>query len=118
MPGFQITNEQLGELQGKVAILTGMHLTLFSLSKTNYCGTDQLRSMTGASSGIGLATLLLFTQLGATVINADLVPPREKARNSIFVKTDVTKWSDLKSLFHDTVNEYGRVDIVFANAGT
>lgn len=36
---------------------------------------------------------------------------------SLFIKTDVTSWKDLVAVFKKTVEKYGRVDVVFANAG-
>jgi NAD(P)-dependent dehydrogenase (short-subunit alcohol dehydrogenase family) len=54
---------------------------------------------------------------GATVVIADLKPPMEEIFNTIFVKTDVTKWDDLVNVFQETLKRYGRVDVVFANAG-
>ncbi|KAG2166175.1 hypothetical protein VTO58DRAFT_109040 [Aureobasidium pullulans] len=75
--------------------------------------------MTGGSSGIGLATATLLLSLGAKVVNGDLNPPAEEPKSGSykFVKTNVTSWSDLKSLFKETLNLHGQVDHVFANAG-
>ncbi|OQV01803.1 hypothetical protein CLAIMM_07094 [Cladophialophora immunda] len=93
MSSFEINEDQAKALKGKVAILTG------------------------SSSGIGLEALKLFVKNGATVVNADLKPPTGEFPNTIFIKTDVTKWDDLRHLFQETVKKYGRVDVTFANAG-
>ncbi|KAH0839183.1 putative oxidoreductase,short chain dehydrogenase [Fonsecaea pedrosoi] len=93
MSTFQIDENQLKALKGKVAVLTG------------------------SSSGIGLETLKLFVENGATVVNADLKPPADEYPNTTFIKTDVTKWEDLRNLFQETVKRFGRVDVTFANAG-
>ncbi|OAP56469.1 hypothetical protein AYL99_09648 [Fonsecaea erecta] len=93
MSTFNIDQDQAKALRGKVAILTG------------------------SSSGIGLETLKLFAENGATVVNADLKPPSSEFPNTTFIKTDVTNWDDLRNLFEETVKRYGRVDVTFANAG-
>lgn len=75
---------------------------------------------TGSASGIGLATCKMLTeQLGAYVVGGDLFEPREpvNSENFTYVKTNVTKWDELKNLFKTAVDKYGKVDHVFANAG-
>ena len=37
--------------------------------------------------------------------------------NTLFIKTDVTKEADIKQLIHETVSTYGKLDIMYANAG-
>jgi len=95
MTALNITDEDLAKLKGKVTILTG------------------------GSAGIGLATSLLFAAHGAILYIADLRPPPSDAAlpGSTFVKTDVTKWDDLLSLFQRAYDEQGRIDVVLANAG-
>ncbi|KIW97745.1 uncharacterized protein Z519_01329 [Cladophialophora bantiana CBS 173.52] len=80
---------------------------------------DKVALITGGSSGIGLATAKLFLNKGAqAVIVADLQrPPEGLGSRAHFVKADVASWKDLVSLFQVTMDRYGRVDIVFANAG-
>ena len=73
--------------------------------------------ITGGASGIGLATSQLFAQLGAHVVVADLRPPPTEVPGSIFAKCDVTSWPTLLSTFDTAIKEFGRVDIVIANAG-
>lgn len=62
----------------------------------------------------------MLLKLGAKVVNGDLNPPIEAPDSASlyrFIKTDVTSWADLKNLFKETLNSYGRIDHVFANAG-
>jgi len=73
--------------------------------------------VTGGAAGIGLATSHLFASKGAHVVVADLRPPVDSVPNSIFAKCDVTVWSDILSTFDAAVKEFGRVDILIANAG-
>lgn len=90
--------------------------------------TGKTAIVTGASSGIGRAISLLFAQEGATVIAADVTtdvveggtPVLEELNKvtdkAIFVKTDISKGSDVQSLFDDVAGRYGRVDILVNNA--
>ncbi|KAH6645031.1 short chain dehydrogenase [Truncatella angustata] len=94
MAEFQIKDQDLTSVEGKVVVLTG------------------------GSSGIGLATVELLLSLGASVVSGDIQAPAEKPSGAFtFVKTDVTKWSDLVALFKQAKETYGRIDAVFANAG-
>lgn len=82
--------------------------------------------ITGAASGIGKATAILFAQHGAKVIVADIdkdggkktvTDIKEESNDAIFIKTDVTVRSDTEQLVEQTVNSYGKLDILFNNAG-
>jgi NAD(P)-dependent dehydrogenase (short-subunit alcohol dehydrogenase family) len=83
--------------------------------------------VTGASSGIGRATALVFAREGAKVIVADLdekggqeTIARVKAVGSeaIFVKTDVSRAMDVEALVRKTLEAYGRLNCAVNNAGT
>ncbi|XWS32967.1 hypothetical protein CRYUN_Cryun22dG0036600 [Craigia yunnanensis] len=82
--------------------------------------------ITGGASGIGEATLHLFVGHGARVIViADIQDEKgEKLAASIghncactYVHCDVTEEKDLESLVQSTIKLYGRLDIMFCNAG-
>lgn len=82
--------------------------------------------ITGGTFGIGESSALLFAKEGAKVaIAARNQEKGEKVVNkikdlggeAIFVKTDVSKEEDVKNLVKETVDAFGRLDIVFANAG-
>ena len=89
----------MGKLQGKVAVITG------------------------ANSGIGLASARLFVQEGATVFMTgrrqreldDAV--RSIGRGAHGVRGDVSKLADLDRLFAVVRDAAGTVDVLFANAG-
>ncbi|KAK8029590.1 Short-chain dehydrogenase/reductase ATR7 [Apiospora rasikravindrae] len=85
--------------------------------------------VTGGSSGIGLATVELLLSLGAAVVSGDQHPPpapqviypsagSDVAAFFTYVPTDVGVWADLVRLFQRAIQVHGRVDHVFANAGT
>lgn len=79
--------------------------------------------ITGGASGIGRATVELFEREGAKVILADIQTDRGEAiaqgsPNIRFVRTDVTSEADIKAMIDAAVEEFGRLDILFNNAGT
>jgi len=82
--------------------------------------------VTGAGSGIGRASAVLFAQEGSRVTVADnrQAPGEETAGlingsggESQFVLTDVASEPQIKRMVEETVSRWGRVDIVFNNAG-
>ncbi|MFB7910832.1 3-oxoacyl-ACP reductase [Kitasatospora sp. NPDC056076] len=77
--------------------------------------------ITGAGSGIGLATARRFAAEGAKVVCVDLdAETGAKAANEVgglFIQADVTDEAAVRDLFQRTVDEYGRLDITFNNAG-
>jgi NAD(P)-dependent dehydrogenase (short-subunit alcohol dehydrogenase family) len=82
---------------------------------------DRVAVITGAGSGIGLATARRFAAEGATVICADVSEDAgDKAAKEIgghFVRVDVGDEDSVRELFDGTAERFGRVDIAFNNAG-
>lgn len=87
---------------------------------------DKVIIVTGASSGIGLASARLFASLGALVVMAarsydkllELAPSVNPDPERILcVKTDVTKEADCANLIGETVRKFGKIDILVNNAG-
>lgn len=80
--------------------------------------------ITGASSGIGLASARLFASLGARLsLGARSLDKLEKLASELApaevlcVRTDVSVEEDCKALVEATVKRFGRVDILVNNAG-
>ena len=82
--------------------------------------------ITGGSSGIGRATAYLFAREGAKVVIA--ARSQEKGEETakrirgdggeaIYVKADVSIYSDVKNLIDSTAQKYGKIDVLFNNAG-
>ncbi|WP_433368945.1 3-oxoacyl-ACP reductase [Actinoplanes sp. CA-142083] len=82
---------------------------------------DRVAVITGAGSGIGLATARRFAAEGARIVAVDI---SEKSGKSVadevggeFVACDVSDEEQVKALFDGVASRYGRVDIAFNNAG-
>lgn len=88
----------MGRLEGKVAIITG------------------------GASGIGEASVRLFVSEGASVVIADIQDEKgmrlaTKLGNAIYQHTDVTIEDDVRKLVEKAVSSFGRLDVLFNNAG-
>ena len=82
--------------------------------------------ITGAASGIGRATAIRFAGEGAAVVIADLNREggdaavrdcKENGGNAVFQLTDVSSEENIKSAVDRAVKEFGRLDIIYNNAG-
>jgi len=77
--------------------------------------------ITGASSGIGEATARQAAQAGHRVVlaarSAEKIEAIAADIGGLAVPTDVTRWEDNEALVRRALDEYGRVDTIFANAG-
>lgn len=78
--------------------------------------------MTGGAKGIGEATARLFAKHGAKVVIADVEDTLGNAvanslNNSNYVHCDVRLEEDMEKMINSTISRYGRLDILFNNAG-
>lgn len=83
---------------------------------------NKVALITGGNRGIGLATAQLFCEQGARVAIAgrDENAGRgalETLRGALFVRGDVTQIDDCERMIEETVRAFGRLDILFNNAG-
>jgi 3-oxoacyl-[acyl-carrier protein] reductase len=89
--------------------------------------TNKVALITGASRGIGAATAVRFANLGASLVlnyhsrekEAHSIVEQARARGSraIAVQADVSRFEEVRMLFDRAIEEFGRLDIVVANAG-
>ena len=82
--------------------------------------------ITGAASGIGRSTALLFADEGATIVLADVDeeggPETERlvgdrGGTAIFVRCDVSASDQVEALVRECVERFGRLDCAYNNAG-
>lgn len=84
---------------------------------------DKVVIITGASSGIGAATARRLAQLNCKLILAARSEERltalanEIGQNALAIPTDVTDGEQVTQLVDKTLEHFGRVDVLFANAG-
>jgi NAD(P)-dependent dehydrogenase (short-subunit alcohol dehydrogenase family) len=87
---------------------------------------DKVAVVTGAASGIGRATVELFADEGATVVAADVQDDAGQDLSDVlsrrghcvnFVHADVSREADVAAMIHQALSRYGRIDVLFNNAG-
>jgi NAD(P)-dependent dehydrogenase (short-subunit alcohol dehydrogenase family) len=75
---------------------------------------EKICVITGAASGIGAETARLFQSEGARVVGVDL---SADAVGDLTIQADVTDPAGVESMYARTREEYGRIDVLFNNAG-
>lgn len=82
---------------------------------------DKIALVTGGSLGIGEATAKLMSQEGAQVIVTDILDKEGQALadslGAIYYHLDVAREDQWKNIAEKIKNEFGRLDILFNNAG-
>ncbi|MGO9606989.1 MAG: SDR family NAD(P)-dependent oxidoreductase [Candidatus Binataceae bacterium] len=87
---------------------------------------DKIAIITGAGSGQGRAAAILFAKEGAKIVVSDWKPElgdetasavKSAGGAAIFVRTDVSESADVQILIRETMRAFGRIDILYNNAG-
>ena len=111
--------ESLRSSLAMAEILTGVNYKMGKLD-------NKIALITGGGSGIGRATSILFAREGASVALADWAEDQAKSvvaeitRNggkAIALKVDVSKAADAERMVAQTIQHFGRLDILYNNAG-
>jgi len=88
---------------------------------------NKVAIITGGGSGIGKASAFLFAKEGARIVVAQrtvttgeetVATIKSRGGEAIFVRTDVTIAHDMQHLIRVTLDTFGKIDILFNNAGT
>lgn len=83
----------------------------------------KVAAITGGASGIGAGTVRRFVEEGAKVLIADLDADKGEAlaqelgASTAFLRTDVSKEGDVAAMIAETTDRWGRIDVLFNNAG-
>jgi NAD(P)-dependent dehydrogenase (short-subunit alcohol dehydrogenase family) len=92
----------------------------------NWFFNDKVGLVTGAASGMGLATARAFAEAGAAVTLADVNEDAVRSaaeelvaagRKAIAVRCDVADEDEVAAMVEQTVSSFGRLDAAFNNAG-
>ncbi|MCR9182657.1 MAG: SDR family oxidoreductase [Flavobacteriaceae bacterium] len=85
---------------------------------------NKVAIITGGSGGIGLATAKLFLKEGAKVMLVDLSEKQLieavsalQSEHAAFTPADVSKRTDVERFTQKTLEHFGKIDILFSNAG-
>src|SRR5512143_1704562 len=88
--------------------------------------SNKVAIITGATSGIGKATAILFAEEGADVVITGrrlslgekvIEEIRQRGGRGFFLQADHRQTADCSRVIERTLAEFGRVDILFNNAG-
>lgn len=87
---------------------------------------NKVAIITGGGTGIGKETALLFAKEGAKVVITDINEQSGSVAvkdiqafggEALFVRHDVSNENDWKKVADETINTFGKVDVLFNNAG-
>ena len=87
---------------------------------------DKVALITGASSGIGRETSLLFATEGARIVAVDVNDTggqetvalvRQENGHAVYIHADVSKAADCQKMVEGTEKTFGKLNILFNNAG-
>jgi len=88
--------------------------------------TDKIAIVTGGGSGIGRRVAMAFSEFGAKLLIADIDQKaadlvvseiKSKGGEAIAIRMDVTHPDEVHEMVHTAANAFGRIDILFNNAG-
>src|SRR5688500_12815954 len=87
---------------------------------------NKVALITGGTNGIGRASAILFAREGAKVAfcgrneerGREVVEEIEReGSEGLFFNIDVARMSDIRAMVDGTLEKFGRIDVIFSNAG-
>ncbi len=75
---------------------------------------DKIAVITGAAGAIGRETVSVFRKSGATVVGVDI---QGESDADLFIRADLTQATQVRDMYAQVARTYGRIDILFNNAG-
>jgi NAD(P)-dependent dehydrogenase (short-subunit alcohol dehydrogenase family) len=75
---------------------------------------NKIAVITGAAGAIGRETVNVFRKSGATVVGVDVTGESDA---DLFIQVDLTRETQVRDLYAQVARTYGRIDILFNNAG-
>ncbi len=75
---------------------------------------DKVCVITGAASGIGAESARLFAEEGATIVGVDI---DKGAEGDLAIVADVTDSDQVREMYEQAREKFGRIDVLFNNAG-
>lgn len=87
---------------------------------------DKVVTITGSGSGLGREGAMLFASEGAKIVTSDVVPGRAQkvakeieaaGGSALGIDADVRVEADMERLVDETTRAFGRIDVMWANAG-
>ncbi|XP_071738292.1 short-chain dehydrogenase reductase 3a-like [Rutidosis leptorrhynchoides] len=110
-----------------ISISRGVVVSSFQIGRFSSQTSSKLEGkvalITGAATGIGKETATKFINHGAKVVIADihyqlgLNTAMQLGPNASFISCNVTKETDIANAVHFTISKYGKLDIMYNNAG-
>lgn len=116
MPGSDVATE---------TTLALAHHILFKDAQRKLCGRLEgtVAILTGAGEYLGKSHCIHLARQGAKVVVTDIVDGKttvdavkDEGRGALFMKLDVTSWGKAQCLAKETVERFGRIDILVNNA--
>ena len=87
---------------------------------------NKVALITGASSGIGKESALLFAKEGAKIVAVDLndtegektvAEIKSAGGEAVYTHADISKAADCEAMVKTAENQFGKLDVMFNNAG-
>src|SRR6201994_926790 len=113
-------------MRSNTANCAGIRESGYERNRMNISFEGKVALVTGAASGLGLATAKAFAESGAAVVLADVDEKQvhaaakdlaDKGFKTLAIRCDVSKDDEVEAMVKQTVAKFGRLDVAYNNAG-